>query len=175
LSWAPGVFLWIGDLKGAAEHTDWLMSHAESHSLRPYLAVALGYRGALAIERDDARGGVDNLQDCLKQLHAMRYEMLNTGFKLCLVQGLMAIGQIGEALRLVNDTIALVEANGDLLHLPEALRMKGSVLLSMPQPRAREAEMCFVQSLACSRQQGARSWQLRTAVDLASLWVAGRS
>jgi hypothetical protein len=32
--------------------------------------------------------------------------------------------------------------------------------------------MCFVQSLDCSRQQGARSWQLRTAVDLASLWVA---
>ena len=172
LSWAPGIFLWIGDLKGAEEHTDWLMAHAESHSLRPYLAVARGYRGALAIERDDARGGVDSLQVCLEQLHAMRYEMLNTGFKLCLVQGLIAIGQFGEALRLIDDTIVRVEANGDLLHLPEALRMKGRVLLSMPQPLAREAEMCFVQSLDCSRQQAARSWQLRTAVDLASLWVA---
>ena len=172
LSWAPAIFLWIGDLGGAEEHTDWLMSHAESHSLRPYLAVARGYRGALAIERDDPRAGVENLRDCLEQLHAMRYEMLNTGFKLCLVQGLMAIGQCGEALTLIDQTIALAEANEDLLQMPEALRVKGNVLLSMPQPGAHEAEKCFVQSLDWSRQQGARSWELRTAIDLASLWVA---
>jgi tetratricopeptide (TPR) repeat protein len=172
LSWAPGVFLWIGDLGDAEEHTNWLMSHAESHSLRPYFAVARAYRGALAIARDDPKGGVENLQDCLEQLHAMRYEMLNTGFKLCLVQGFMAMGQFGEALTLIDETIALVEANGDFLHMPEALRVKGSVLLSMPQPRAHEAEMYFVQSLEWSRQQGARSWELRTANDLASLWIA---
>ena len=33
LSWAPGIFLWIGDLQSAEEHADWLISHAESHSL----------------------------------------------------------------------------------------------------------------------------------------------
>jgi len=71
------------------------MSHAESHSLRPYLAVARGYRGAQAIKRGDASGGVEDLQDCLEQLHSMRYEILNTGFKVCLVQGLIAIGQFG--------------------------------------------------------------------------------
>src|ERR1700751_440995 len=42
LSWAPGIFLWVGDLASAEEHADWLISHAESHSFRPYLAVALG-------------------------------------------------------------------------------------------------------------------------------------
>ena len=68
--------------------------------------------------------------------------------------------------------IALAEANEDLLQMPEALRVKGNVLLSMPQPRAHEAEKCFVQSLDWSRQQGARSWELRTAIDLASLWAA---
>jgi predicted ATPase/DNA-binding winged helix-turn-helix (wHTH) protein len=172
LSWAPGMFLWIGDLQGAEEHADWLMSHAESHCLRPYLVVARAYKGALAIERDDPREGVETLRACLKQLHAMRYEMLNTGFKLCLVQGLMAVGQFAEALTLIDETIASVEANGDLLHLPEALRVKGSVLRSMPKPRAHEAETCFIQSIDWSRRQGARSWELRTAVDLASLCLA---
>jgi predicted ATPase/DNA-binding winged helix-turn-helix (wHTH) protein len=172
LSWAPGIFLWIGDLRSAEDHADWLISHAEAHSLAPYLAVARGYKGALAIGRGDARGGVENLQGSLKQLHAMRYEMLNTGFKLSLVQGLMATGQFGESLMLVNETIRLVEANGDLLHMPEALRVKGSVLLSMPQRRIHDAEMCFIQSLDWSRRQAARSWELRTAVDLATLWAA---
>jgi hypothetical protein len=172
LSWAPGIFLWIGDLSSAEEHVDWSILHAEAHSLGPYLAVARGYKGALAIGRGDARGGVENLLGCLKQLHAMRYEMLNTGFKLSLVQGLMAIGQFGESLALVDETIRLVEVNGDLLHTPEALRVKGSVLLSMPQRRTHDAEMCFIQSLDWSRRQGARSWELRTAVDLAALWAA---
>jgi hypothetical protein len=168
----PGIFLWIGDLSSAEEHVDWSILHAEAHSLGPYLAVARGYKGALAIGRGDARGGVENLLGCLKQLHAMRYEMPNTGFKLSLVQGLMAIGQFGESLALVDETIRLVEVNGDLLHTPEALRVKGSVLLSMPQRRTHDAEMCFIQSLDWSRRQGARSWELRTAVDLAALWAA---
>ena len=102
----------------------------------------------------------------------MRYEMFNTEFKLSLVQGLMAIRQFGEGLTLIDETIRLVEANGDLLHMPEALRVKGNVLLSLPQRRPDDAETCFTQSLDWSRCQGARSWELRTAIDLAALWAA---
>ena len=102
----------------------------------------------------------------------MQYEMLNTDFKLSLVQGLMAIGQFDIALARIDETISLVEENGDLLHMPEALRVKGNALLSLPQRRADDAEMCFTQSLDWSRRQGARSWQLRTATDLAALWAA---
>ena len=172
LSWAPGMFLWIGDLQSAEEYADRLRSHSESHSLRPYLEVARGYRGSLAIGRGDATIGVDDLQSCLEQLHAMRYRMLNTGFKLSLVEGLVAIGRFDKALALINETISLVEANGDLVYMPEALRIQGRVHLGMPKPRADDAEMCFVQSLDWSRRQGARAWELRTAVDLAALWAA---
>jgi predicted ATPase/DNA-binding winged helix-turn-helix (wHTH) protein len=172
LSWAPGIFLWTGDLHGAEEHTDWLLAHAETYSLRPYLAVARGYRGSLAISRGDARVGIEDLQNCLEQLHAMRYRMLSTGFKLALVEGLVAIGLFGKALALIEETISLVEVNGDLVHMPEALRVQGRVLRCMPQRRAHDAERCLVRSLDWSRRQGARSWELRTAVDLAALWAA---
>ena len=53
--------------------------------------------------------------------------------------------------------------------MPELLRVKGGLLLSMPQPNVDDAEMCFVQSLELSRRQGARAWELRTAIDLAAL------
>jgi predicted ATPase/DNA-binding winged helix-turn-helix (wHTH) protein len=172
LSWAPEIFLWTGDLQSADVYADRLRSHAESNSLRPYLAVARSYKDSLAIHRGEARTGVEDLWSCLEQLHAMRYRILNTGFKLCLVQGLMAIGRFDEALALINETISLVEANGDLVYMPEALRVQGNVFLSMPRRRAEDAEMCFVQSLDWSRRQTARSWELRTAVDLAALWAA---
>ena len=49
--------------------------------------------------------------------------------------------------------------------------MKGGLLLSMPKPSGNDAETCFGQSLELSRRQGARAWELRTAVDLATLRV----
>jgi predicted ATPase len=97
--------------------------------------------------------------------------MLNADFELALVQGLIAIGGFDEGLAVVDDTIRRIEANGDLLRMPEALRVKGSVLLSMPRRRVQDAETCLIQSLDWSRRQGARSWELRTAVDLAALWA----
>ncbi len=172
LSWAPEIFLWTDDLQSAEEYADWLRSHAESYSLRPYLAVARGYKGSLAIRRGDARTGVEDLRSCLEQLHAVRYRILNTGFKLSLVQGLMATGRFDAALALINETISLVETNGDLMYMPEALRVRGNVFLSMPRRREDDAEICFVQSLDWSRRQGARSWELRTALDLTALWAA---
>lgn len=102
----------------------------------------------------------------------MRSRIFSTEFKLCLVQGFVAIGLFNKGLTLIDETIGLVETNGDLVHMPEARRVKGRVLLSMPQNRHHEAETCFIQSLDWSRSQGARSWELRTAVDLAALWAA---
>jgi tetratricopeptide (TPR) repeat protein len=172
LFWAPGIFLWVGDLRSAEEYADRLISHGETNFRRHNVAVGRGYKGALAILRGDASGGVESLKGCLEQLHAVRYEMLNTEFKLALVQGLMATGQSGEALTLIDEAIGMVEENGDLLYMPEALRVKGNVLLSIPQRRPDDAEICFTQSLDWSRRQGARSWELRTAIDLAALWAA---
>jgi predicted ATPase/DNA-binding winged helix-turn-helix (wHTH) protein len=172
LFWAPSLSLWVGDLQSAEEQADRLISRGETHFMKPYLAVGRGYKGALAFRRGDARGGVQDLRDCLEQLQAIRYKMLDTVFKLALAQGLMAVGECDEGLALVDETISLVEVNGDLLHMPEALRVKGRLLLAMPQRRVYDAERCFTQSLDWSRRQGARSWELRTALDLAALWAA---
>ena len=62
----------------------------------------------------------------------MQYEMLNTDFKLSLVQGLMAIGQFDIALARIDETISLVEENGDLLHMPEALRVREMLFFLYP-------------------------------------------
>jgi tetratricopeptide (TPR) repeat protein len=141
LIWAISVLLWIGDLQSAEEHTEWLISRSESHSLTPYLAVGQGLKAELAIRRGEAKAGVEALQDSVQKLHAMPYELL----------------------------IRRVETNGDALYLPELLRAKAGLLLSMPQPSAEGAEACFMQALELSRRQGARARELRIAVELAAL------
>jgi tetratricopeptide (TPR) repeat protein len=169
LVWAISVFLWSGDLESADTYTGRLISHAESHSLGPYRAVAQGYKGALAICRGDARSGVARLQSAMEALHATRYELLTTTFNICLAQGLAATGRFADALAGIDAAIALVEENGDLSQMPELLRVKGGLLLAIAQPRTDEAETCLAQSLELSRRQGARAFELRTACDLATL------
>jgi predicted ATPase/DNA-binding winged helix-turn-helix (wHTH) protein len=169
LNWATSVFLWTGDLDSAEDHIDWFISHAESHSFAPYLAVGQGLKGELAIRRGDAKRGIESLQACLEKLHAARYELLTTAFNISLVQGLAAIGRFAEGMVLIDETIRLVEINRDITFMPELLRVKGRVFLSMPQPRREDAERCFMQSIEFSRRFSARAWELRTAVDLAGL------
>jgi len=169
LVWAISVFLWAGDLQSADEHTDWMISHAESHSMGPYRAVGRGYKGALAICRGDPKSGVESLEGCLEVLHSTQYELLTTAFNISLAQGLAAIGRFAESLDRIDETIRLVGTNGDLSYMPEVLRVKGSLLASKPQPSVDDAEKHFTQSLELSRRQSARAWELRTAIDLAAL------
>jgi predicted ATPase/DNA-binding winged helix-turn-helix (wHTH) protein len=176
LIWGISLLLWTGDLHNAEEHIDWLITDAMSHSLGPYLAVARGFKGELAIRRGDAKAGVESLQDSLRVLHTAPYELLTTPLNIALAQGLAEIGRSSEGRTLIDETIRQSEVNGDICYMPELLRVRGSLLLSPPQSAAVDAEACFLQSLELSRAQGARAWELRTAVDLARLWAAqGRS
>lgn len=169
LIWAVSIDLWGGDIDGAEENIDRFIAHAESRSMGPYLAVGRGVKGELAIRRGDAAGGVETIRPCLQELHDAGYELLTTTFNIALVHGLLALDQIEQSARLIDDAIRLVEQSGDHLYMPELLRLKGKVLLSLPRPEAEKAETHLMQSLELSRRKGAKAWQLRAAIDLAQL------
>jgi predicted ATPase len=172
LIYAISVLFWTGDLDGARKHVDWFIAHAQRHALAPYLAVGRGFNGRLASLHGDAKGGVESLQACLTQFHATRYELLTTPFNMSLAQALAAVDRRAEAVALMDETIKLCKVNGDLVYMPELLRVKGDLLLSMSTTSDNDAELCFGQSLEWSRRQGARAWELRTAIDYASLLAA---
>ena len=172
--WMIVVLLWTGALEAADEYADQLVSNAESYSLGPYRVLGRGIKGHLAICSGNAEQGVASLQACLDELHAARYELLTTLLNIALTGGLTAIGRSTDAIALIEETISSVETNGDLCYLPELLRVKGNLLLSMPQPDHDKAERYFRDSLRLSQHQGARAWELRTAIDLATLLVTQR-
>jgi len=172
LAWAASIFLWTGDLRSAEAHINSSISRAESHSLQPLVAVGQARKAELAIRRGDAKNGVEGLRASLEKIHAMRYELITTEFDISLVQGLAAIGKLAESMTLIDETMRRVDINGDTSYMPELLRVKGGLLLSMPQPNTEDAEICLVQSLEWSRRQGARGWELRAATDLAALFAS---
>jgi tetratricopeptide (TPR) repeat protein len=135
--------------------------------------VARGFKSEIAIRRGDAKGGVESLQSSLQKLHAAPYELLTIELNLSLVGGLSAIGQVDEAILLIDESLGRVEINGNLLYIPELLRVKGTILLQRPEINRDSAETCLLRALALSRRQGARAWELRAAIDVATL-MAGR-
>ena len=172
LAGAASIFLLAGDLDAAQCHNDLSLSHAEANALGPLMTVGQGRKAELAIKRGNTNAGVKDLQAILERLRAARHEILNTEFTIALAQGLTAMGQSSESNALIDERIHQIEIGGETLYVPELLRIKGRVLLSMREPHHHEAEICFRDSLELSRRQGARGWELRAASDLAK-YLAG--
>ncbi|WP_027531256.1 winged helix-turn-helix domain-containing protein [Bradyrhizobium sp. WSM3983] len=173
LIWTIYVFLWVGDWASAESLIDRLIDHAAQHFLGPYHAVGIGQKGELLLRHGDIAGGIDHLRRSQATLYATRHRIMTTVFATALAEGLAAQNEAEEALRTIDEAIAQIGDHGESFDMPEMLRVKAEILVQ--SARATEAEACLQQSLALSRRQCARGWELRGAMSLARLWQrAGR-
>jgi class 3 adenylate cyclase/predicted ATPase len=80
------------------------------------------------------------------------------------------LGEYDDARRCISDAMTVMEATGEKWFEPEANRLAGQIALLSQLPDATKAEAHFERALAVSRQQHAKSWELRAAISLAGLW-----
>jgi predicted ATPase len=169
LIWGITVALWTGDEECSEKLIGTFVAHARKHSLNPYTAVGMGYEGELRVLQGDAETGVALLREALETLHSARYELVTTTLMISLSQGLAMMKRWDDALEVIDETMRLVEANGDLLYLPEVLRTKGLILAEEGAGDIVAAEEAFRMALECARRQAALSWELRAATSFARL------
>jgi hypothetical protein len=105
----------------------------------------------------------------LETLRSRRYVLHIAGFNSALAEGLAMLGQSGRALAIIDDTISLIGADGNLFRMPELLRLKGTILCKQDM---RVGEECLLEAFRLSDEQSALAWQLRAASDLARLWLS---
>lgn len=168
--WAASVLLWNGDLGGAEPSIDTVIQQTDRYSLAPYQAVGRALKGELLVKRGEAESGVLMLRRSLEILHELRHELLTTGFAATMAEGLALLGRFDIALKVTNEAITRAEQNGELLNMPELLRIKGTILASGPQSELLEADVCFQNSFDLAGRQGALAWELRTAISRATLY-----
>lgn len=171
LVWTLCIYIWTGDLDKAAARLDTFSNIAEANALAPYVAATLGVQGAIAIRAGQPGNAVALLEESLARLQGMRYELLTTSFEISLIEGLMLSAQHEKALCQAERTIEHCRRSGDAYALPELLRIKASILKTLDPGADRVVQDTLLESLTLSRQQGARSWELRTSMDLARLWL----
>jgi predicted ATPase/DNA-binding winged helix-turn-helix (wHTH) protein len=163
LIWAASVFLWNCDWISAEESIDRLIALAVGRSLMQYRAAGFGLKGYLQVKRGAAADGIDLLTASIADMHAHRYGLLLAPFNSTLAEGLLAMGKREPALAKIDQTIALVERDGDVSNLPELLRIKAVILASDPRADTLQAETYFRQSLELAARHSVLGWELRTA------------
>jgi predicted ATPase len=159
----------MGDWPEAEAIIERLISDTAKHWLAPFHAVALGLKGELALRRGDAPDAIPLLLGCLQTMRSRQYEILASVFTSDLAEAMAMTGRLDEALATIGGAISKAEAGGGSFDLPELLRLKGEFLVTKDQSNVAEAEHCFRRSLQLAQQQGALSWQLRTATAMARL------
>ena len=80
------------------------------------------------------------------------------------------IGQFDESSRCIREALSTMEATKERTWEAELHRMSGEIERITPPPSGSNAEACFERALAISRQQQAKSLELRASMSLARLW-----
>jgi predicted ATPase/DNA-binding winged helix-turn-helix (wHTH) protein len=170
LIYAATVFIWRGDLDEAERLICRVIAHAARHSLGPYHTVGMALTGELSVKRGNPVEGVALLRRALETLQVEKYHAVTPALHMALAEGLMKAGEVDEAAVVADAGLALSEAFGETLNVPELLRVRGDIWLQTTPVDSVAAERAYQLSLQQAREQSALSLELRSARRLARLW-----
>lgn len=167
LIWSISLHLWMAEWNRAESALGTFSECAQINALGPYIAVAQGFRGELAIEQGRYAEAVAALEESRSLLHAARYELLTTPFAIALARGLVADGRSEAARRIVDSSIARCTGSGELILLPELLRVKAAIRAAAGM--GEDAAEVLDEAFAVAQRQGAPAWEARIAMDRSAL------
>ena len=165
------VALWAGDRSVAERSVAMLLEHSARHALTVWHARGRCLNGVLFIKHGDVGPGVRLLRASLDELSETGFVPQHTALLGTLAEGLSGVGQVSQGLTVVDEALARSERDEELWCIAELSRIKGEIVLQTEAPKAAAtAERLFRQSIDVARDQGALSWELRSAMSLARLW-----
>jgi TOMM system kinase/cyclase fusion protein len=129
---------------------------------------------ALALQ-GQGEDGIAQTRQGVATLRAMGAELGLTWFLVMLAEACKTRGQIEDGLRVLAEALDMVEKRGEGAYGAELYRLKGVLTLESKVPSLKsqvekEAEECFLRAVAITRQQQARSLELRAVISLSRLW-----
>jgi predicted ATPase/DNA-binding winged helix-turn-helix (wHTH) protein len=168
LAWGgTALSLRIGDLPAASEISAELIDYAKKYSLAEYHVYGVAVQAILSLRSGASNTTVEPIRAALERWRASKWHIYLSMAEFA--EAVAHAGHVEEISAIVDEALERAERNQELWAFPEALRVKGELLLSRSEPDPGLAEAYFVRSLDRARAQGAPSWELRTAISIASL------
>jgi predicted ATPase len=175
LGWALTVRSLVFDHLGEPEEQLKRAEEAERlgrEASMPLLAVILAplMTGIALTRKRRFADGIALARPALAAWEGVGGRLASPYVKSVLAEAMAQLGNIDDALDLINDAIAQIERPGweERHYYAEALRTRGCLLLLKGDMAG--AERNYIASLDWARQQQAKSWELRAAMGMARLW-----
>ena len=115
------------------------------------------------------RCGIGRMRHHLSEHRAAGSEAMVGYFLALIATALARKGQFDEGLRTIDHSLFIIERTGARWNEAEVHRLKGELLLNQDASNVVQAEKCFSTAIEISRNQKAKSWELRSATSLAAL------
>jgi len=127
-------------------------------------------RGSTLVERSAKAEDVEAMRQSLESYAGIGGQLYRPELQGLLGMAFARAGRPEEALQAVVDALKLVVESQDHWWEAELHRLKGELTLKLPGDQSAAAEMAFQEAIDIARAQQAKSWELRAATSLSSLW-----
>jgi predicted ATPase len=124
-------------------------------------------RGWVKVKSGDVAEGTSLLRSGCAAYRATGAELWMPHYIALLAMACEVVGQIEEAVTLLDEALQIVERTGERWFAAELNRHKGQLLLRQGQAEA--AEQLYRKALSIAREQAAKLWELRAAASLTRL------
>jgi predicted ATPase len=158
-----------GNPSSAAPHAAELAGLAHEHDLLMWRAYGIFLEGAAKAEGRTLGSG---LRDMRRGAELLREQKIRTSeglTNITLAEAEARAGDIDRALAILDETLATSERT-DRQFDAELHRVRGEMLLKRDPANPAAAEEALLTAIAVSKQQSTRSFELRAALSLASLY-----
>jgi len=159
-----------GDDRGLAEHSAMVVKLANEQGLGLWQALGSIYLGWSRGESGAAGEAADLIRTGLTRYRAVGCGLGLPLYFLSLAKVEARAGNRDEALQLIDEAQAAIDAADERWIAAEVHRFAGEIELTSPAPDVAKAQSHFARALTVAREQQARSWELRAAMSAARLY-----
>lgn len=159
-----------GDRQVVLERAAANLALTAEHGFSHWHANAMVWHGWALAHGGESEAGIAEMRQGLAADQALEMELQVPQFIGLLADSCTRANNAAEALDLLAQALTLVDKIDERWFEAELYRLRGEALVALSPERSAEAEACYRQALAVSREQGAHLWELRAAMSLVRLW-----
>jgi DNA-binding winged helix-turn-helix (wHTH) protein/predicted ATPase len=167
LYFTSAVAQMLGDVPLASANSGLSVQMATEHDLAQPRAWSMGVAGWCAVENGDVEHGLAlGTQGivAMQAIHSRHFLVYMLGL---LADAQLKAGRQTEAMKSVEEGLALAAATGECFYDAELHRLRGELLARPPQADLRKAGISFRAAVDIARQQGAKALERKAAASLA--------
>jgi tetratricopeptide (TPR) repeat protein len=171
LAYATGHSGWLhhsvrlsADVMRAAEET---VAIGTEQGAPFWLAEGLVHKGFSLLLDGQTEESLSTMQSGLDVFNMTGAKLSLSHFYAIFGEAHLQAKRYDEAVKRIDEALAVSAANGNVFFLAEIYRLRGEIMLALDH--VDDAESCFQQSLDVARSQQAKSWELRTTLSLCCL------